>query len=163
MPALKTYSLVMLLKSKYNKEHLILDATPRLLIIKSYTHISCPNKYIVRYPDGATDEITETDVNQRQIIDPDNIRYTDVASHNSAVLEQIKRSEAYCSYLKDKLPLLYNTIIQQQEHERERVTLVPIRIDPPGTPEPVLTTEQLLLSIDNKLDKLLKLMLSGRN
>lgn len=176
---LKNYSIIMLLKSKYNQEHVTkADETPRLLIIRLKYEAG---QYIVRYPDGFAERVNADWLRANATYETDHPSYRAVASRMPAFEYEFRRSEVFRNFLYEAQPVLAHDIQQLIEaknlakYEANRAEpfrpQIPQEIKEqipesiPETPRPeqpedtlsAVAQITLLKSIDAKLQKLIDL------
>ena len=161
------YSIVKLVKNKYNQEKITeQDPTPRVLIIRAYEDTK---QYLVRYPNGYVHRVNEDWLTIKSTFTPTHLEYPRIAKTMLAVEMEYRRNKIYATVLHNLQPQLAIDLTQRIEAKHRAIqerNQAPAFTMPtvPAVPEPVAedtnssdTTVMLLTSIDKSLKTLIQL------
>ena len=158
------YSIVKLVKSKYNQEKITeQDPTPRVLVLRVYEDT---RQYLVRYPNGFVHRVNADWLTTKSTFDMDHPEYPRIARDMRAVEMEYRRNEIYKMVLNSKQPHLAVDLDQRIEakhrasQERNQPKPFTVQEVAPTVSEATNSTDttvELLTSIDKSLKTLIQL------
>ena len=166
------YSIVKLMKSKYNPAHVTeADPSPRVLIIRGYVD---SRQYLVKYPDGFIHRVNEEWITNKSIFSIDHPEYTRLARTMPVIEKEFRRNERFQSYLTLKQPAFATELQQHIEAKHQAsnkyfkppintlsdIADIPALLPVPDVAEDTIVPDSVVMylkSIDNKLNTLIQL------